>query len=445
MPAPSSATMTFSDASASANVRRTCASCATDEETLRLKRAAGQAGGPTSTDFTRHVQGRVRFGGTPLPPSARGFLEPRQINARASTLGQDTFFAPGELRPPLHYHRAGGPPPISRRVLGAEDHTVQARRTSPQAAAPSHRGVGLGASGSALVTGGSPLPAATRKFFESRMNRDLSHVRLHRSEHSNQLNGEIGARAFTFLNHIWLGENVGHEPNFVLAHELAHVAQQTGPDEGDTLGVSSAPPSIQRLAPPGNCEQDEHDNMQRLVKEFCDPPTGWSGGTTRTWRECRTSDSCGQLKLKITRNQMCGMHRRIINDKCYNGGDEGHRNAESNARRGQAKCEGYYRNKCEKKKKDDRIPVPAPKLTPAAQRRLGTSAVIGGVLGGILGLVIGGGGGAAVGTLALPGGGTVGGGVVGGTAGALKGVAIGTAAGAAVGTMLQSLWEWARD
>jgi hypothetical protein len=85
--------------------------------------AAGQRGGATSDDFSAHVRKRLHAGGSPLSTSVRSFLEPRlgvdlghlrvhadpadgllasRINARAFTLGQDMFFAPGQLQPHSH-------------------------------------------------------------------------------------------------------------------------------------------------------------------------------------------------------------------------------------------------------------------------------------------------------------------------------------------------------
>ncbi|MFO7563194.1 MAG: DUF4157 domain-containing protein [Enhygromyxa sp.] len=106
-------------------LRRTCASCEADveDDILRRETAAGQHGGLASAGFTNQVRAHARLGGTPLPSSVRNFLEPRlgvgldgirlhadhdagrlarQVNARAFTLGQDVFFAPGEMRPQTH-------------------------------------------------------------------------------------------------------------------------------------------------------------------------------------------------------------------------------------------------------------------------------------------------------------------------------------------------------
>lgn len=106
------------------------------------------------------------------------------------------------------------------------DPTDMPRMKPDQAAAgPEH----IAASAAELTSGGSPLSAKTREFFESRMGRDLSDVRIHRGVDGQALNASISARAFTYRNHIWLSRAEPSGPSFTMAHELAHVLQQTAP------------------------------------------------------------------------------------------------------------------------------------------------------------------------------------------------------------------------
>lgn len=215
-----------------------------------------------------------------------------------------------------------------------------------------------GTTTSELTCGGSPLPEATRQFYEARMGYDFSAVSLHLSDRASQLNRALSARAFTYRNHIWLGPNEKHSPSLTLAHELVHVMQQTSPGTRGPNGTLSAPSSIQRdLMPPGNCNQGIHDQMQRVVKAFCDHASG---------RKCTPYNSCHRLKQKIRRNQLCAQHRRTINDLCYEGGDKGHRDAERDARRAQASCMEIYRIKCEPPPSP---PVPVPERVPLLEPR----------------------------------------------------------------------------
>jgi hypothetical protein len=212
----------------------------------------------------------------------------------------------------------------------------------------------IAASHGELASGGAPLPEATRNFFEARLGRDLSGVRVHEGGSAQALNRSISARAFTYRNHVWLGAGESAAPSFTLAHELGHVMQQTAPGPAGGGSASAAPAAIQRqLRPPGNCNQGIHDGMQRQVKIWCDHPFG---------RTCVPGESCNRLRQKIHRNQMCARNRRAINVACYNGGDIGHRIAERDARRAQANCMAIYRAQCE-----ERPPLPVPLPVPVEQ------------------------------------------------------------------------------
>ena len=101
-------------------------------------------------------------------------------------------------------------------------------------------------------SGGNPLPVATRHFFESRFNRDFSAVRVHIGPTANDLCRRLDAHAFTHGNHVWLGDGISSAPSFVMAHELAHVVQQTQPKaldrlRGGVLAQLQSPPGVRRL------------------------------------------------------------------------------------------------------------------------------------------------------------------------------------------------------
>lgn len=125
---------------------------------------------------------------------------------------------------------------IAGRVMAMRDAKVAAPtamppRISMRAAGGGGNGGGesIAASDATLTGGGSELPTATRGFFESRMGRDLSDVRVHSGDEASALNASIQAKAFTYKNHVWLGAGETATPSFTMAHELAHVMQQTGP------------------------------------------------------------------------------------------------------------------------------------------------------------------------------------------------------------------------
>lgn len=83
--------------------------------------------------------------------------------------------------------------------------------------------------------GGQPLPASERAFFEPRMGVNLGPVRIHADAQAARLSADLAARAFTVGGDVYFargeyqpGTNQGRA---LLAHELAHVAQQ-GRGEG---------------------------------------------------------------------------------------------------------------------------------------------------------------------------------------------------------------------
>ena len=84
----------------------------------------------------------------------------------------------------------------------------------------------------ALRSSGQPLPERIRAFFEPRFGRDFSDVGIHIDSRAEQIAESINAQAFTLGNNIFFGPgrySPGSEVGMkLIAHELVHVAQQTG-------------------------------------------------------------------------------------------------------------------------------------------------------------------------------------------------------------------------
>jgi hypothetical protein len=102
------------------------------------------------------------------------------------------------------------------------------RKTHDNAAGHARTPVAMAAG----MTSGRPLDPATRSYFEPRMGRDLSQVRLHTGAASERLAHDLQARAFTLGNDIVFGKGQ-YQPDSgagreLLAHELVHVAQSDG-------------------------------------------------------------------------------------------------------------------------------------------------------------------------------------------------------------------------
>ncbi|MFZ2405724.1 MAG: DUF4157 domain-containing protein [Methylobacter sp.] len=79
-------------------------------------------------------------------------------------------------------------------------------------------------------SGGQPLSGDVRNDMESRFNADFSKVRIHNDADSAKLNTYLGAKAFTYQNHVFFssgqyqpGSSAGKQ---LLAHELTHTIQQ---------------------------------------------------------------------------------------------------------------------------------------------------------------------------------------------------------------------------
>lgn len=104
----------------------------------------------------------------------------------------------------------------------------------------------------ALRPTGQPLDSATRRFMEPRFGLDFSHVRIHADSKCAQMADALNARAFTVGSDIYLGRgelqprNV--ESDRLLAHELAHVTQQSrmGPALQPKLKITGKPADVAR-------------------------------------------------------------------------------------------------------------------------------------------------------------------------------------------------------
>ncbi len=109
--------------------------------------------------------------------------------------------------------------------------------------------------------GGKPLNADTRDYFEHNFGHDFTDVRVHTDHHANESAARIQSRAYTIGNDIIFAageyQHRNKQGKRLLAHELAHVVQQSGGTEqpnSKALGVKlSGTPNarIQRDIAPG--------------------------------------------------------------------------------------------------------------------------------------------------------------------------------------------------
>ena len=75
---------------------------------------------------------------------------------------------------------------------------------------------------------GSPLPDDVRSFMEPRFRADFSQVRVHTGSEAVQMNQDLNAQAFTHKQDVYFGAGKAPGNDALTAHELTHIAQQTG-------------------------------------------------------------------------------------------------------------------------------------------------------------------------------------------------------------------------
>ena len=127
-----------------------------------------------------------------------------------------------------------------------EDEQVQTKRDSGDSfeAGTDFEGQLAAAQGS-----GRSLPTELRREFEPKFGADFSGVQVHTDSQSAQLNQQVGAKAFTHQNHIYLNSGQYNPQSTggkqLLAHELTHTIQQGAAKSNHVQKKSMA--GIQRM------------------------------------------------------------------------------------------------------------------------------------------------------------------------------------------------------
>ncbi len=212
-------------------IRRKCSACGGDETPVMPRLQVGPLDHPQEAEADALAQNvmahRAKAG---LQRQSEGD-EPEVMARRSAVQRKCAACSAADEEMPVMPRRAGAtvqraPAPLLERET-LHDLAEMPRMRPGGDAGTEH----IAASASQLESGGSALSPQTREFFESRMGRDLSAVRVHQGGASDALNDSISSRAFTFRNHVWLGRDETETPSFTMAHELAHVLQQTQPGE----------------------------------------------------------------------------------------------------------------------------------------------------------------------------------------------------------------------
>jgi Domain of unknown function (DUF4157) len=119
----------------------------------------------------------------------------------------------------------------------------------------------------ALRTPGEPLDPRTRAYFEPRFSRGFSDVRVHVDTEGAASARAVNARAYTVGHDIVFGQNHyrpwSSEGKELLAHELAHVAQQSGV----AGGPGKVSPVVQRDDAGVAAQPDLHIKLQQKLQE----------------------------------------------------------------------------------------------------------------------------------------------------------------------------------
>lgn len=198
--------------------QRKCAACEDEEKKARPRR---------DDENPAPARDTVAAGGLDVGPADDRYEREADAIALETLAGGPPVSGAAPAHPaPLRLQRKCG-------ACAKEDEATVRPRAEGAETAPR-----LGADAGALTRGGEPLPEATRGFFEDRMGRDLSRVRVHRGASAEKLNSSISSHAFTYGSHIWLGRGERPDTGFTMAHELAHVLQQTQPGEVRTRAAA---------------------------------------------------------------------------------------------------------------------------------------------------------------------------------------------------------------
>ncbi|HSZ60722.1 MAG TPA: DUF4157 domain-containing protein [Terriglobales bacterium] len=148
-----------------------------------------------------------------------------------------------------------------------------------------------------LRSSGRPLDAATRAFFEPRFGRDFSGVRIHTDSQAAESARAVNALAYTVGRNVVFGagsyQPASTEGDRLLAHELAHVVQQSGRQStcalriADLAGENAAEQAASRVmqSPMSSPMNLAATGMSGVLQRACPkPPTGM--GSTPSSEPC---------------------------------------------------------------------------------------------------------------------------------------------------------------
>jgi Domain of unknown function (DUF4157) len=156
----------------------------------------------------------------------------------------------------------------------AKEEDEEAAQRKPSSSAPASSSL------NSVPSGGQPLQASTRSFFEPRFGRDFSNVRVHDGPKASESAQSIKAKAYTKGSDIVFGSGYyspgTHSGKQLLAHELTHVVQQGKAGTASTMPQLQRKPAAKKEGPvdqplPGDLElkgKAKTDNSDFIGKEL---------------------------------------------------------------------------------------------------------------------------------------------------------------------------------
>jgi len=133
---------------------------------------------------------------------------------------------------------AAAPPQLSRKCAECEEEEEKLQK-KPLATAETGTAEAPARVHEVLHAPGQPLDASSRRYFELRFGQDFGRVRVHSDAAAAQSAQDVNARAYTVGHNIVFGPGQfapgSQEGRRLIAHELAHVVQQTSASAGVAL------------------------------------------------------------------------------------------------------------------------------------------------------------------------------------------------------------------
>ncbi len=167
-----------------------------------------------------------------------------------------------------------------------------------------------------LESSSQPLPVDLQHGYSAQLATDLSDVRVHTGGLAETAATLLGARAFALGNHLVFGPGrfapAQTEGRRLLAHELAHVAQQRhGPEPAAPIaqGTEAEKPKLSRM--PGLCASRLPDSLPSAPNSIRSakprlPVFGLKAPSTSSWRVCKkTSERPSNPAIPRTTRRHC--------------------------------------------------------------------------------------------------------------------------------------------